>query len=742
MAFDPFDTELCAALQLTVEGVVARAGRGCTSILVLDPATLVGRPLRDLLDPALHDRLVRGLGNISAGAPTALVRSRWPRPDGVLDVVLRMEPNEEGVFVLVEDVSRRAAVLDSSSQMAKLVDFAANAWFVHDMEGRIRDANPWSAASLGYTREEMLALRVADFETTIQPGRMDGVWNRMDIGKPISVTGRHRRKDGSEFPVSVRLGLFETSDDEVLMLAICHDITELKATEERLAKLNETLESEVSRRTEQLQHALAERQAILYGLVDGLIALDVDGVVTVANPAASSLLEQTVVPGRRGEEVLPAVVMDAVRVATRTGSHSEVSVTLSDGRSGAVSISAVQGGARGAVALVRDVTLAREVDRMKTDFIATVSHELRTPLTSVLGFAKITRSKVDGRLKSFVPADDRKAQRALGQITKNLDIIISEGERLTNLINDVLDISKMEAGRMDWRFVAVDAGALVQQAADATSALFDDQVELVVEIGTDLPSVNADPDRILQVLINLLSNASKFTEAGTVSVSAAAFGAGVEFAVRDTGNGIAANEHGSVFERFSQVGDTLTDKPQGTGLGLPICAQIVAAHDSRITLQSALGVGSRFSFVLGHDLVASEDLSFRTSIDDDLVSAFVPGDHVLVVDDDPNLRELLRQQLTDRGFTVRLAANGYDAIAMVRADPPAVVILDVMMPVISGFDVAAILKADPKTSGLPILILSIVRDEEQGYRVGVDRYLTKPADADALADAVRGLFEA
>ncbi|MCA9570175.1 MAG: response regulator, partial [Myxococcales bacterium] len=563
----------------------------------------------------------------------------------------------------------------------------------------------------------------------------------MEIGKPISVTGRHRRKDGSEFPVSVRLGLFETADGEVLMLAICHDITELKATEERLAALNEHLEEEVARRTEQVRHALAERQAIVDNLADGLVACDLGGHVQVANPAANALLGLALDPGAAVAS-LPAPLLEAIGIAQGERRVVDVQLELPKGRVAQGIVSPIQEDDRvsGTVALVRDVTLEREVDRMKTDFIATVSHELRTPLTSVLGFAKLTRAKVDQKLAVYVPEDDRKAQRALGQIQKNLEIIVSEGERLTALINDVLDISKMEAGRMEWRFEMLDLGALAERAAAATSALFQGDIPLRVDVEPGLPEVRADSDRILQVMINLLSNAAKFTQRGSVDLRVRRSGAGVEVAVADTGRGIDPDLHASVFDKFKQVGDTLTDKPQGTGLGLPICAQIVAAHGSTITLQSELGQGACFAFALTAGGEVDEPVDGLPEARVKPLRAARTDGYVLVVDDDPNLRELLHQQLTDRGFQVRLAANGYEAIGMARAEPPAVIVLDVMMPVISGFDVATVLKADPTTAAVPILILSIVRDEERGYRIGVDRYFTKPADADQLADTVRDLL--
>ncbi|MCB9673565.1 MAG: PAS domain S-box protein [Alphaproteobacteria bacterium] len=742
MPFDPFRTEICAALSFGADGHVRRAGSGCRPILQLDPGALEGRSVFGVFDAEHADRLRRGIERVLAGAPSSNVRTRIVRPDGAMDVVIRMEADGDGVFAVVEDTSTRAAVLQSSSQMAKLVDFAADAWFVHDMEGRIRDANPWAAQSLGYTREEMLDLVVADFETTIQPGRMDGVWNRLDLGKPMSVTGRHRRKDGTEFPVSVRLGLFETDGDEVLMLAICRDITELKAAEARLEQLNEHLEDEVAARTSELRNALIERQAVLNNLADGLVAFDRELVVQVANPALGDLIGVQALPGASAIGALPDDLMQLVAAALQERAVAIGEVKLPRERIGYVVVSPTLADDEllGVVALVRDVTLEREIDRMKTDFIATVSHELRTPLTSVLGFAKITRNKLTS-VYPHIPADDRKAQRAAQQAEKNLDIIVSEGERLTALINDVLDISKMEAGRMEWRFEPVDVGALAERAHAATTSLFESRVALRMQVDSDLPRVQADADRILQVLINLLSNAAKFTDSGRVTLGVHRVTGGVELSVADTGRGIDTSMQASVFDKFKQVGDTLTDKPRGTGLGLPICAQIVQAHGSSFALTSALGQGSRFSFVL------SDSGALPTGAEPTVREARPapakpsrPGLDVLVVDDDPNLRELVHQQLTDRGYAVRLAANGYEAMKLVRQQRPGLVVLDVMMPVLSGFDVAAMLKGDPNTEGIPILILSIVRDEERGYRIGVDRYLTKPADADELALAVAELL--
>jgi DNA-binding response OmpR family regulator len=202
-----------------------------------------------------------------------------------------------------------------------------------------------------------------------------------------------------------------------------------------------------------------------------------------------------------------------------------------------------------------------------------------------------------------------------------------------------------------------------------------------------------------------------------------------------------------VFEKFKQVGDTLTDKPKGTGLGLPISREIVEFHGGRIWVESEIGKGSTFSFSLP---VVSGKMPAPRSIDieslvrklRDNVASHQPRPHsVLVVDDDPNIRSLLQQEFIEAGYTVRLAEDGRKALALIREEIPGLVILDVMMPEMNGFDVAAVLKNDPATMDIPIIILSIVEDKERGFRLGVDRYLTKPIDTASLFREVGTLLD-
>ena len=234
--------------------------------------------------------------------------------------------------------------------------------------------------------------------------------------------------------------------------------------------------------------------------------------------------------------------------------------------------------------LYSDLALAHQellsLDEAKTNFLANVSHELRTPLTSIRAFSEI--------LLNY--QDDEATQREF------LEIISTESDRLTRLVNDVLDVTKIEAGQMDWREEAIDLSALLDQCARTFVPLLEQAgLKFRNEVAAALPLISGDHDRLQQVIQNLLNNALKFTSEGTITLRATADVAGVSIAVSDTGVGIAERDHERVFDKFQQVGDTLTGKPKGTGLGLTICRDIIAHHGGTLTLASEPGVGSTFT---------------------------------------------------------------------------------------------------------------------------------------------------
>ena len=389
----------------------------------------------------------------------------------------------------------------------------------------------------------------------------------------------------------------------------------------------------------------------------------------------------------------------------------------------------------------------QELDQLKSDFLSTVSHELRTPLTSVLGFARIIAKRYEESLLPHLDQSQARVRRDAQRITENLQIIIDEGERLTRLINEVLDLAKIESGKMEWQMQEVSLHEVVQRAVNATSALARDKgLDVQVVSHTEAGQVYGDVDRLTQVVTNLLGNAIKFTNEGSVTCVLERHADDIMVKVKDTGVGIAPEDLDKVFEKFRQVGDTLTDKPKGTGLGLPICKEIIEHHGGRIWVESAPGIGSTFIFTLPAmpvQAAPAPEIPLLSQVKQHVAATLTQGTadtrRILIVDDEKHLRTLLRQELEGAGYHVLEAQDGHAALQLATTAHPHLIILDILMPGLDGFQVTTLLKQDAETASIPIMILSIVEDKERGYRLGVDSYLTKPVDSAQLLATVASL---
>ena len=372
---------------------------------------------------------------------------------------------------------------------------------------------------------------------------------------------------------------------------------------QELEQSRETLEQRVQERTQQLN-------AIIDNLGDGLLVIDPTGHILRSNPALMAMfgLPNQSLVGRLCHEIFNADLAQLIE-QNRTDPTQLLTAEVklpNEGVGQALVTAIIRDTTKteasegfGSVVLIRDVTAEKEVDRMKTDFISTVSHELRTPLTSVLGFAKLIQKKLEDTVLPAVSTDTKKTERAVRQVRENLHIIVSEGERLTSLINDVLDIAKIEAGKIEWNMERTAVSEIIDRAIAATSVLAQNSgLEIICDIESNLPEVVIDRDRLIQVVINLLSNAIKFTDSGSVTCRVHCQDSEITISVIDTGIGLAATDLETVFEKFKQIGEVMIDKPKGTGLGLPICKQIVEHHGGRIWAESELGQGSTFSFTL------------------------------------------------------------------------------------------------------------------------------------------------
>lgn len=239
----------------------------------------------------------------------------------------------------------------------------------------------------------------------------------------------------------------------------------------------------------------------------------------------------------------------------------------------------------------------RELDRVKSTFLSSVSHELRTPLTSIMGFSDITRIKLAKLIADDV--GDPKTIRNLQQIENNLEIIISESERLELLIESILDFTAMEAGKVEWKWETLSLKDVIKKtAAEFAPNFVEKGLEFIVEIEEDLPLIKGDRYRMFQVISQILSNAFEFTDQGRVTCSASSLDNEIIFSIADTGRGIPPSRHGVIFEKFSQFGDVLNGKPKGVGLGLPICKMILEYHGGILAVASEPGKGSTFTITL------------------------------------------------------------------------------------------------------------------------------------------------
>ena len=524
------------------------------------------------------------------------------------------------------------------------------------------------------------------------------------------------------------------------------------------AKLKESiegLESKVKARTIELEEAGIKTQAIIENMVDGLMAVDTDQKIFLANRAFEKMTGKSDLIGKDVNAVLGAIeglsgktLMSKTDAAQEEIVHNDLILKISS------SLIKHDDTILGVVMLIRDITVEKEIDRMKTDFISNVSHELRTPLTSVLGFASNTIRFYRKDIKPVLPAENKRVARRSKTIEENLTVIISEGERLTRLINDVLDISKMEQGKIEWNIQEVNIIEICQQALTAVAGYpKSETVDVVFEAPDHIAPIRGDHDRLIQVIANFMSNALKVTETGSITLKVEALKDYVKVSVTDTGPGIEKHNLSTIFEKFKQVGNILTDKAKGTGLGLPICKQIIGQLGGTIHVESERGVGSCFYFTLGYSLKTKKKLSMsqvvpKRTIVEEVIQKISPSAeggklNILVVDDDTQIRKMLRQELEDEGYRVWDCENGTEALTFLKNQQTLIdlVLLDIMMPQVDGFDVLSAIKTNEKLAHIPVIVISAYSEKSKVYRLGAESFVTKPIDNKKLNSIISSLLK-
>jgi signal transduction histidine kinase/DNA-binding response OmpR family regulator len=365
-------------------------------------------------------------------------------------------------------------------------------------------------------------------------------------------------------------------------------------------------------------------------------------------------------------------------------------------------------------------------DRHKSEFLANMSHELRTPLNAIIGYSEMLQEDA--------------ADMGAEQFTDDLKRINAAGKHLLELINAVLDLSKIEAGKMDLYLESFDVAGLVRDIAAVIQPLAAKNANrLEVRCSDAIGTMRADLTKVRQALFNLLSNACKFTDRGTISLAVAREAVdgqeSMVFSVGDTGIGMTPEQLTRLFEVFSQADAATTRKYGGTGLGLALSRRLCRMMGGDVTVESEAGRGSTFAIRLPALVADAVDEPAAPSAP---IDSAPPGvGTVLVIDDEAAVRDLMQRFLTKEGFRVVTAPGGVEGLRQARDLRPDAITLDVMMPGMDGWAVLSALKADPDVADIPVIMLTIVDDKNLGYALGASDYLTKPIDRERLVTVLK-----
>ena len=643
-----------------------------------------------------------------------------------------------------------------------LLESAPDAMVIVDNTGTIVMVNDEAEKTFGFSASEMMGQSV----NMLIPERFHA-WHPDLLAKYFADPVRREmlggdnllavRADGTEFPIEVGLSPIETADG-LLVSSVIRDVTERRKAADALAE------------------AEARQRSVLESTGEGIFGVDGKGRLMFINPAGATLL------GYTKEELFGGAVHSIIHhtrpdgsdypveecpmhAAFTEGTASKVDDEVlwrKDGSSFDVEYSSTplrkDGELVGAVIVFRDITerkiaeaellqardAAEAANRAKSGFLANMSHELRTPMNAIIGYSEMLIEE----------AEDLE----MDAFTDDLKKIHGAGSHLLSLINDILNLSKIEAGKMDLYFETFAVDTMIEEIVATVDALVRKRDNALVVRGTgDLGTMVSDLTKVRQTLFNLISNAAKFTENGqiTLSVKREQDDDGrewVEFEVADTGIGIAAEKIDELFEEFTQADASTTREYGGTGLGLAITKRFCDMLGGSIDCRSTLGEGSAFTIRLPAEvsdqkqqvLSAMETVTTTATPETvvDAVSAAASSGvrgKVLVIDDDPTIRELLARSLSRDGYTVLLAEDGDHGLDLARTEKPVAITLDVMMPGMDGWSVLRALKADATTASIPVIMISIVDDKSLGYTLGAAEYLTKPIDRRQLLQAMHRL---
>ena len=550
-------------------------------------------------------------------------------------------------------------------------------------------------------------------------------------------------KGGARFLYATASALRDSHGTVVGAIEVIRDITDRKNAEEAL------------RKSEHLYRSVIDNS------VDVFYRADREGNIVLASPSGATLLGYDSVQDLIGLNLLRDVYVnpeDREPLLAEIQKHGfvrnfETKIKRRDGTPVVVLVNSrayvdENGKTLGIEGFLRDFSdrkrmeddlhrakaEAEQANHAKSAFLANMSHELRTPLNAIIGFTRIVHRKGEGVLPE--------------KQIENLDKVLASADNLLSLINTVLDIAKIEAGRMDVLPANFRILPLIDLCANTAQPLLRPTVTLEKQVDEGLTYIYSDQDKIRQIILNLLSNAAKFTHEGKITLTADQVGKNLHIAVTDTGIGISTEALSHIFKEFEQADATTTRKYGGTGLGLTISRNLARLLGGDLTVESESGQGSTFTLVipvhyerdLSHleaaALSASDPQPAHVSETAQRAEAGSAQKHILVIDDDPDAVYLLQENLEQQEFEVSGCCNGLDGLQMARQQQPQAILLDILMPGADGWQVLHDLKNDPTTANIPVILHTIVDKKALGFQLGAAAYLLKPLDPVAVRETL------
>jgi len=718
------------------DGYFKRLNPAWEKVLGYSTSELMAKPFLEFIHPADRQATIQESEKLAQGLNTISFENRYRCKDGSyrwLSWSATPFAEKHLIYATARDVTqlKRAELALRLSEERNRLLFESNPHplWVYDLESlAIIDVNEAAIRNYGYSRQEFLNLTIKDIRPAEDvPAVLESIAKSGTVSEENRIW-RHRRKDGTLLDVEV------TSHPLVYAgrnarLVVSTDITKRKQSEEALRQSEERFRLLVSG---------VKDYAIFMLDPDGRVATWNAGAERFKGYAAQDIIGQPFSRFYSPEDIAADKPGQELRTALAEGRAEDEGWRLrKDGSRfwANVLVTALRddkGRLLGFSKITRDITERKKTqealtkakeeaersNKFKDQFLSTMSHELRTPLNAVLGFSDLLTEERYG------PLNDR--QR------RYVTHIHSGGKHLLRLINDILDLSKIEAGRLQLALENVPVASSFVEVVDTLRPLADKKSQsLAYAVSRDL-AVRADATRFRQVLMNLLGNAIKFTpEGGKIELAARQVGEAIRVEIRDSGPGIPVEERQRIFEAFHRLQQS-EKGTEGTGLGLAITKRLVELHGGHLGLESDLGLGSCFYFTL------PSVPAYVTEETHDNTSGHIARESVriLVIEDDPAAAHLLQSHLVSAGYNVALCDDPQRAVEMAAQLQPDAITLDILMKPVNGWEVLPNLKRDSRTSKIPVIVVTVVDQPTAGVLLGADEYVVKPVEKGTLLAAV------